>query len=76
MKYYHVHVKYESQEGFSVWFMNDFPAKPNFDDIVAYALDSGKIDVDDGNDVDEATEVSKKEYLQALKHTDEWNISQ
>jgi hypothetical protein len=60
-KYYTVHIN-DGDDGYSVFFKASFPKKPNMDDILSYAADSGNIDIDDIRYADEATEITKKQY--------------
>ena len=61
-KYYHVHVNYGGDQGFSVMFEADWMGKPNKDDILAFAIDMDKIEDEDIEYADVVEEVTKKEF--------------
>jgi len=65
VKYYAVHAP--TMDGFTKYFEASFPSEPNMDDIVAYAVDSGVISPEKADYVNDAYEVSKKEYDKARK---------
>ena len=67
MNYYEVHVKYNSKNGFSVFYKDNSMNEPNSDDIASHACNKGLIEPDDLGYVDYTAKIQKSEYDEAMK---------
>ena len=64
-KFYKVHTRAPSSNGFTVYFGHAFPAKPNVADIAKQAVNKGLLDPEDLPFVSYAVEITEEEYLRA-----------
>jgi len=67
-KYFHIHVNYGGNaNGFSAWLAMSNPVPDMIDaDIIGHAVDSGLIEPDDIEYVDQVNEVTRKDYELAM----------
>lgn len=64
-KYYHIHVNYGSNDGYSAWIEVDYVDGINDSDIIKLATNQNEIDPDDADFVDEVNETTKDDFLKA-----------
>jgi len=65
--YYHLHVNYGGDTGFSVFFHLTPVCEMNQADLIGHAIDQGLIEPDDDQYVDQVNEISEVEFNNAMK---------
>jgi len=66
LKFYHIHVNYGGNSGFSVHFHLTPVTDMNDADLIGHAIDNGLIEPDDDQYVDEVNEITEEEFHKAI----------